>query len=61
MANDPSYGHPRRSIRIPDELWHAAMGTAAERKETVPEVVRRGLERYVARHRREPPGEEGQS
>jgi predicted HicB family RNase H-like nuclease len=53
MANHPTYGEPRRSIRISDELWQAALATAAERKESVPDVVRRALERYVARHRKE--------
>jgi hypothetical protein len=59
MANHPDYGEPRRSIRIPDDLWQAALATAAERRdagnrdETVPLVIRRALERYVARHRKE--------
>jgi hypothetical protein len=59
MANDPSYGYPRRSIRIPDELWHAALAAAAERKESVPDVVRRALDRYVRRHHGHAPTEGG--
>lgn len=51
MANDPSYGEPRRTIRIPDELWHPALAIATARKETVPDVVRRALAAYVRRHR----------
>lgn len=52
MANDPNYGDPRRTIRISDDLWQAALATAADRGETVPEVVRRALARYIARHQR---------
>lgn len=59
MANSPSYGEPRRTIRISDELWQAALATAAEREETVPDVVRRALENYVKRHRRETPWQDG--
>lgn len=61
MANDPNYGEPRRSIRISDELWEAALATAAERRESgakdesVPVVIRRALESYVRRHRKEQP------
>lgn len=69
MANDRSYGEPRRTIRISDELWDAALATAVVRRhegakdETVPEVVRDALaayaaapekvRRYLARHRKE--------
>lgn len=38
-----------RAIRIPDELWAAALAKAEERGETVSDVVRKALERYVAR------------
>ena len=38
-----------RAIRIPDDLWAAALGKASERDETVSEVVRNALERYVKR------------
>jgi hypothetical protein len=40
---------PPRSIRIPDDLWNAAKAKAAERGETVTDVVVRALERYVKR------------
>ena len=40
---------PPRSIRIPDPLWEAAKAKAAERGETVTDVVVRALERYVKR------------
>lgn len=38
-----------RAIRIPDDLWAAALAKAAERGETVSDVVRAALARYVAR------------
>ena len=38
-----------RAIRIPDDLWQAALAKAAERGDTVSEVVRKALERYVNR------------
>jgi hypothetical protein len=44
---------PVRTIRIPDQLWHAALAVAAARKESVPDVVRRLLGGYVRRHRGE--------
>lgn len=38
-----------RAIRIPDDLWQAALAKATERGDTVSEVVRKALERYVKR------------
>lgn len=40
---------PRRSIRIGEALWHEAQAKAAERGETVTDVIVRALERYVKR------------
>jgi hypothetical protein len=40
---------PLRSFRIPDEVYEAAQAKAAERGETVSDVVRRALERYGKR------------
>lgn len=40
---------PARSARVADELWNAAMARAAQRGETVSDVVRRALRRYVGR------------
>jgi macrodomain Ter protein organizer (MatP/YcbG family) len=40
---------PPRSIRIEEALWQAAKNKAAERGETVTDVVVRALERYVKR------------
>lgn len=38
---------PQRNIRIPDHVWNAALEKAAERGETISDVLRRALERYV--------------
>jgi hypothetical protein len=38
-----------RAIRIPDDLWQAALDRAHANGETLSEVVRRALERYVKR------------
>lgn len=40
---------PKRSIRIPDALWHAAMEKAKQRDEVLAEEIRKFLERYVRR------------
>lgn len=40
---------PPRSIRVPDELWKSAQAKAAERGETVTDVIVKALERYVKR------------
>jgi hypothetical protein len=38
-----------KSIRIPDELWQAALEKARANGDTLSEVVRRALDRYVKR------------
>ena len=38
-----------RAVRIPDDLWKAALDRAHANGETLSEVVRRALERYVKR------------
>ncbi len=40
---------PLKSFRIPEDLYAAAQAKAAERGESVSEVVRKALERYVKR------------
>lgn len=45
MPNAPKTA--TRSIRIPDDLWQAALVRAGERDETVTEVVLKALRRYV--------------
>ena len=38
---------PQRTIRISDDLWARAQRRAAERGETLTDVVRRALEDYA--------------
>ena len=40
---------PLRNVRVADDLWRAAMDKAAARGETLSDVIRKALERYVAR------------
>lgn len=47
MPNQPRKDNPARAIRVPDDLWKRARERAAEKGETVSEVVRRALERYT--------------
>lgn len=47
MPNQPKT--PLRNVRVSNELWEAALVKAEDRGETVSEVVRRALERYVKR------------
>lgn len=42
-------GTPLRNVRVPDDLWDAAMSKALERGESLSEVIRRALEKYVQR------------
>lgn len=38
---------PVRTIRIPDDLWQAALRTARQRGEDVPDAIRDFLARYA--------------
>jgi antitoxin component of RelBE/YafQ-DinJ toxin-antitoxin module len=49
MPNQPRPSNPGRMVRVEDELWHAAQAVAAERGETVSDVLRKALVRYVKR------------
>lgn len=40
---------PKRSIRVPDVLWNAAIAKAKARDEVLAEEIRKFLERYVRR------------
>ncbi len=51
MPNKPRPGNPARAVRVEDELWKAAQAIAAERGESVSDVIRQCLQRYVKRHR----------
>ena len=48
MPNQPAT--PNRTVRVPDALWEAAQRVAADRDETVTDVIIRALERYVREH-----------
>jgi hypothetical protein len=43
---------PVRGFRIPDDLWRRARAVADERGESLSDVVRAALLRYVQRHER---------
>lgn len=45
----PTKGTPRHAIRIPDELWEAALAEARDRGENLNEAIRRFLRAYVDR------------
>lgn len=49
MPNQPRATNPARAVRVEDELWEAAKAKAAERGESVSDVIRKALERYVKR------------
>jgi len=52
----PGRGTHKRSIRIPDDLWSAALAIARRRGDTLNEIIRAALERYVAEHQDEDSG-----
>lgn len=43
-----------RSIRVPLRLWNDVKALADEREESISDVVREALGRYVKRHRGKP-------
>lgn len=43
---------PNRVVRVDDELWEAAKAKAAEQGESVSDVIRQALKRYVATKKR---------
>lgn len=42
-------GTPRRTVRVPDDVWEAAQRKAEERGDNLSEVIRKALERYANR------------
>jgi predicted transcriptional regulator len=48
MPNQPKT--PNRVVRVPDDLWHAAQAIAKARGETLSDIIRDALRRYVKRH-----------
>lgn len=55
MPNQPKT--PARAVRVEDGLWQAAQHVAAGRGETVSDVIRRALQRYIQRSRKDGNGE----
>lgn len=45
MPNQPKT--PNHSVRVDDELWQAALRKAHERGETLTDVIRDALRRYL--------------
>lgn len=41
---------PLRNVRVPDDVWEAAAKIAADRGESMSEVIRASLRRYITRH-----------
>lgn len=48
MPNQPRT--PVHSVRVDDETWQAAKRIAEDRGETLAEVIRRALLRYIKAH-----------
>ena len=46
---------PTRAVRVPDELWRAAMEVARSRGESLSAVIRDLLVEYVRRYGKWPP------
>lgn len=47
MPNQPKT--PMRSVRISDDVWEAAKTKAAEKGESMTDVIRKALESYARR------------
>ncbi|MFD6552784.1 hypothetical protein [Streptomyces sp. NPDC058398] len=61
MARPATGKTPLRNIRVPDELWAAAMAEAKEEGRSLTDVIVSDLHRYVNRRRRERELEGGQA
>lgn len=53
MARPATGKTPLRNVRVPDELWAAAMAEAEAEGRTLTDVIVGDLHRYVTRRRRE--------
>lgn len=42
-----SKGTPRRSVRIPDDVWNEALTIATGRGDKLSDIMREALERYI--------------
>jgi len=45
-----SRGTTARNVRVADDLWRRALAVAAQRGDTLSDVIRRALEAYVKRY-----------
>jgi predicted DNA binding CopG/RHH family protein len=54
MPNKPRPENPTRPVRVEDDLWAAAKAKAAAEGTTVSAVIRKALERYVAKKKKKP-------
>lgn len=59
MARPATGKTPLRNVRVPDELWDAAMKEAKAEGRTLTDVIVSDLHRYVNRRRRERGASEG--
>lgn len=44
----PTKGTPKRGIRIDDELWNAALASAARRGDNLADILRDRLREYIS-------------
>lgn len=61
MARPATGKTPLRNVRVPDELWAAAMAEAKEEGRSLTDVIVSDLHRYVNRRRRERDALDGES
>lgn len=61
MARPATGKTPLRNVRVPDELWSAAMAEAKEEGRSLTDVIVSDLHRYVNRRRRERGALDGES
>lgn len=60
MARPATGKTPLRNVRVPDELWNAAMAEAKQEGRSLTDVIVSDLHRYVNRRRRERGAIEGE-
>ena len=61
MARPATGQTPLRNIRVPDDLWSAAMAEAKAEGRSLTDVIVSDLHRYVNRRQREREAAEGQA
>lgn len=61
MARPATGKTPLRNVRVPDELWDAAMTEARAEGRSLTDVIVSDLHRYVNRRRRERAALDGES